>query len=180
MKSPDLVPADYTDYGTNQDVYFTLIDVRTGESLAVLELPYDVSFLANITNDNMTFNVRGSERMTIVPTDDLASVSLRLLYESLRSLDEPTRFAHILQQKQDGIVNQLQYTFGCQDRVIITGEKDLLQYLDFTRGMAKSYQPKVVQRRKLGKLVSFVDDMIKSGSGCSCGAPECHAKPDED
>lgn len=178
--SPDRVSADYSDYGTNQDVQFKLVDVTSGESIAVLELPHDVTFLGEITKEDTTFNVRGAERMTLVPVDDLVEESLRLLYDSLLSLDEPTRFSHILQQKQDGIVNQLQYTFGCQPRIIIQGKDDLLQYLDFVRGAAKSYKPKVVQRRKLGKLASFVDGLIKKKAKCGCGAPECHAEADED
>ncbi len=145
---------------TDADQPFALAHTRTGESVAVLELPHPctefIKEVIDTADPSFPLKLDNGSDWTLIPMESPTQVIIADVYRVFKLLDQPARFMYQLQQRQDGLVQAVERLFSHQERILIHSVEELTQYLAFRRGKAKGWSPTIVKRPLLGKFGAFL------------------------
>lgn len=134
---------------------FSVIHIPSGQRVDFIEMPLTLVRSGAVT-DEFTLNVPHGSWYTIRPIEDVTEASLREVYSVLKSLDVPTRFQYVLQQRVDGLTLAVENLFGHNSYKRIDTMDELAELAAFLSGQKNEHAPRLVKRPRLGSLYAKV------------------------
>jgi len=134
---------------------FRVINIRSGECMAIAELPDDpVPLLKEVINDNMTIKVEYGGDYTLDPFPDPSVTIMADLYNAYNVLAGGSMFTTDLMNMRDRTIKYVDLLFGTHERVLLKTKEDVSKYVAWLRGKLKlpsgqTYTPTIADRRIL-------------------------------
>ena len=134
--------------------HFDLMFYRHQQTVDVLEMPIDL--IKEVIGSDLTIAVEGGQDYTLVPQDNATVEVMRIVYEVFKTMDEPTRFLYVLQQRCDALTKAVEEMFGKTKYKRIDTKEEVAELIAFHRGRSRNHNPRIVERPRIGAMYDRV------------------------